>query len=358
MATQSGIYSIKDLLEVRNASAAQFGVDKIQQTLASETAWTNQSVNELLSDLVVPTVNQSEIWGSAVAHTMDEVDELGGSLAKKQLPGITASVPLRRFTQNLSWSQKYFELKSPNELASEYLALRKGYLLEIQKQVKKAIFNNVNYSYVDSLYNGVTLSVKQFCNADGGYTLPDSPGGATFTSSSHDHYPGESSFLPGYVDSLISNVTEHGGNNTRGVKIVCALADVTTVTSASAGFTSLPDANTQLAATQLVSGRTADFSDLENRLLGFWSGGVEVWVKPWAIANYIVCYASGASPKPLLYRQRPQSSLQGWRISAPIADYPLLAENAEAEFGFAAFKRDALAVLYFANATYAVPTIT
>jgi hypothetical protein len=358
MATQSGIYSIKDLLEVRNASAAQFGIDHIQATLASETAWTNQSVNELLADLVQPTVNQSEIWGSAVAVSADEVDELGGSLPKKQLPGITASVPLRRFTQRLGWSQKYFELKSPNQLASEYLALRKGYLLEIQKQIKKAIYNNVNYSYVDSLYNGVTLSVKQFCNADGGYTLPDSPGGATFTSASHDHYAGEASFAPGFVDSLISNVTEHGGNNTRGVKLVCALADVTTVTSASAGFTSLPDANIQTLTTQLVSGRTADFSDLENRLLGFWTGGVEVWVKPWAIANYIVCYASGANPKPLLYRQRPQSSLQGWRIASPYNDYPLIAQNAEFELGFAAFKRDSLAVLYFSNATWANPTIT
>jgi hypothetical protein len=358
MATQSGIYSIKDLLTYRNASAASFGIDKIQQSLASETAWTNQVVNELLADLVQPTTNQSEIWGSAVAHTMDEVDELGGSLPKKQLPGITASVPLRRFTQRLSWSEKYFQLKTPSEIASEYLALKKGYLLEVQKQVKKAIYNNVNYSYVDSLFNGVTLSVKQFCNADGGYVLPDSPGGATFTSSSHDHYPGEASFTPGFIDSLVSTVTEHGGGNTRGLKIVCSLTDVANFTSASAGFTSLPDANIQTLTTQLTSGRTADYSDLENRLLGFWSGNVEVWVKPWAIANYVVCYASGATPKPLLYRQREESALQGWHIAPKISDYPLLAENTESEFGLAAFNRTALAVLYFANATYAVPTIT
>lgn len=72
MAQTNGVLSIKDLLSYRNASAADIGFDNIAATLASETAWTNQIVDEMLADLTVKTTNQIEIWGSAVAHTMDK----------------------------------------------------------------------------------------------------------------------------------------------------------------------------------------------------------------------------------------------------------------------------------------------
>ena len=355
MATTNGVYSIADLLQVKNASAADFGVETINAAIQAETSYTNEYVNQMLSDLIQPTTNQIEVWGGGQAHLMTEIDERGEALPQRQVLGINAAAPLRRFQQKLGWTQKYFELKTPAELAAQYLALRKGYLLEIQRQIKKSIFNNVRADFVDNLYNGVTLTnVYPFLNADS-TVIPDSPAGASFTVSTHDHYDGEGSFTPGFIDALVSDVSEHG--NTRGLKLYTALADVGNFTSASAGFTGLPTGETQTYLTQLVSGQTADFSDLENKLLGYWTGGVEVWVKPWCIANYVVCVATGMGEKALLYRQRPQSSLQGWRIAAPYEEYPMIAEHAEAEFGFSAFNRTMAAVLYFANATYAVPTI-
>lgn len=76
------------------------------------------------------------------------------------------------------------------------------------------------------------------------------------------------------------------------------------------------------------------------------------------IEHYHLCVATEMPEKALLYRQRPQPSLQGWRIAAPYNEYPLVAEYAEAEFGFAVFNRVMGAVLYDGNATYAVPTIS
>jgi hypothetical protein len=356
MSTAPGIYSINDLLLVKNASATEFGVDHIAATVQAETSYTNTYINEMLADLAQPTVKQIEVWGGNSATLMDEVDELGGSLPQKQVVGINAAAPLRRFTQKLGWTQKYFEIATPAEMATEYLALRKGYLLQIQRQVKKAIFNNVRADFVDRLYNGVTLTnVYSFINADS-TTLPDSPAGVSFSGASHDHYDGEATLTHEFIQALVDDVTEHG--NTKGLKLFIALADVEHYMAFDAGFTPLPDEATQTLLTQLVSGKTLNNSDLENRQIGMWSGGIPVFVKPFMIEHYHLCVATGMPEKALLYRQRPQASLQGWRIGSPLKEYPLVADFAEAEFGFAAYNRVMAAVLYDANATYAVPTIT
>lgn len=354
MATTTGNYSISDLLLVKNASAAEFGIDHIQATVQAETSYTNNVVNEMLADLAQPTTNQIEVWGGNSAHLMDEVDEFGLALPKEQSAGINAAAPLKRFTQKLGWTQKYFEIATPAEMATQYLALRKGYLLQIQRQIKKAIFNNVRADFIDRLYNGVTLTnVYPFINADG-TTLPDSPAGVTFDGATHDHYDGEASLTATFVDNLVSDVTEHG--NTKGLKLFISLTDAAAV-SALTGFTALPDEATQTLLTRLVTGQTSKIDDLENRAIGYWKGGIPVHVKPFMIASYLVCVATDMPEKALLYRQRPQPSLQGWRVASPYNDYPLVAEYAEAEFGFAAFNRTMLAVLYTGNATYAVPTI-
>jgi len=356
MATTNGIYSISDLLKVKNASAADFGIETINNTIQAETAYTNNYVNEMLADLAQPTTNQIEVWGGNSAHLMTEVDELGEALPQKQTVGINAAAPLKRFTQKLGWTQKFFELKTPAEIAQQYLALRKGYMLEIQRQIKKSIFNNVRADFVDKLYNNVTLTnVYPFINADS-TTLPDSPAGVTFSGASHDHYIGEGTLTHEFVQALVDTVTEHG--NTKGLKLFIALADVEHYLAFDAGFTSLPDEATQTLLTKLVSGKTKDNNDLENRQIGYWAGGIPVFVKPFMIEHYHLCVATEMPEKALLYRQRPQSSLQGWRIAAPYSEYPMFAEVAEAEFGFSVFNRVMGAVYYDANATYAVPTIT
>jgi hypothetical protein len=308
-----------------------------------------------LANLAQPTVNQIEVWGGNSAHLMTEVDERGEALPQKQAVGINASAPLKRFTQKLGWTQKFFEMKTPAEVAQQYLALRKGYMLEIQRQIKKSLFSNVTVSWTDNLYNGVSLTIYPLINADS-TTLPDSPAGVSFDGSSHDHYIGEATLTHEFVQALVDTVTEHGA--TKGLKLFIALADVSHYLAFDAGFTSLPDGATQTLLTQLVSGKTLDNSDLENRQIGFWSGGIPVFVKPFMIEHYHLCVATGMPEKILLYRQRPQSNLQGWRIAAPYAEYPLVSEFAEAELGFGVFNRVNAAVYYDANATYAVPTIT
>jgi hypothetical protein len=86
--------------------------------------------------------------------------------------------------------------------------------------------------------------------------------------------------------------------------------------------------------------------------------GAEVWVKSWAIDNYPFVWDAADPNKPLAYRQRAQTALQGLRIAAENEDYPLYARFIEAEFGFSVWTRTNGAVHKTDNATWADPTIT
>lgn len=356
MTTKNAIVSIDDLLLVQRASAAEYGVDKIAQTIQSEVNYTNAQVSQMVSEMCTLTTSQIIPWGNQEAHLMTQLTELGQAVPQKMSVGINASVPLKRFGQSLGWTVKAFEIMTPAELANQFLAARQGYLLQVQRQIKKAVFTSASATWTDSLYNGVSLTLYPFANGDS-TTIPTSPAGSTF--SNHNHYNGASAFSPSAVNDLITDVVEHG--NTRNLNIYCSLSDVSNFTSASAGFTALPDERTQTLLTQLVSGQTVDVSDYENKLIGYWNGGggagVPVNVRSWVPQHYYVCMSLGMGEKPLLFRQRPQQSLQGWRINPLYKDSPIYAQEMEAEFGVNAYNRVMAAVLYDQNATYTSPTI-
>jgi hypothetical protein len=100
-----------------------------------------------------------------------------------------------------------------------------------------------------------------------------------------------------------------------------------------------------------------DLGNQYNRLLGYF-GAAEVWVKPWAIADYMFIWDAAAAGKPLKFRQRTATSLQGLRIAAELPLYPLYAKYFEAEYGIGVWTRTNGVAVHFANATYQSPTIS
>jgi hypothetical protein len=361
MAETKGVYSLDDLNAVRDASAASFGLDRVQATLQAQAAYDRAQINQALADLAHPVTTQSLVWGGGGNIAMEEVDEYGRPLPGHLTQGITAQFPLREFKQALGWTADFFERATPADMAAQYIALRKGYTHALQVWLKKSLYAvGGNYSFVDRLTNKVTLAVKCLINADS-TVLPDSPAGATFDGASHDHLDGEASLTAAFVDALILDVTEHG--NTKGLKIYISKTDraaFEALYSAVAGDRFVPLSLPMLSYGSTLSTTVKlETQDTEDVLIGYWKPlMVEVWVKPWAIANYVVCAATGMPEKVLGYRQPAQPGLQGWRIAAQFSDHPLIAEYAKAEFGFGVYNRTMAAVLYFANATYAAPTIT
>ena len=345
MANTAGMYQLSDLLAVRNASSASFGLDLINQTLQMEVAYANKIADEMLSDFCQKMEAQSAVWGGGGSIVMEEMDEFGTPLASHSAPGITAQFPLRLFKQKLGWNREYFKKATPAEVASKFLELRKGYFNALIKGMRRGLYGYGNgvtseYTFVDRLTNGVSLTVKS--PANGGVTVgdvPDSPAGEVFANT-HCHLNFDDTPDADTYQTVIDHLTEHG--NTKGLKCYIARANLAELAGFTTIFTPLSHLKVDVNGTSLAVGTTKDkfdMADFENQLVGYLNGEVEVWVKPWAVAEYILMVATGMPEKVLGYRNP-----EGWRIAAPYDDYPLYAENTEAEFGFGVFNRVMAAV--------------
>jgi len=352
MAQNVGTYDINTLLATRFQSAAEFGLDTIQQVLEADIAAHNAIVQQMVSDLCEITSDRQRKYGSSVSGEMVEVDEFGRAPTQNPVVGDTCGFPLRLFQYSIGWTSKYFEIATPADLAQATLGAESAHLRAIQRELKKAIYLSANYTFNDYLVDKVDLAVKRFVNADGA-RIPNGPNGEVFDGSTHTHYDANASLTATVLTNIINDVIEHGHGGA--VKVVINKADEAAV-RALGGFVAYPDPRVIYRASDTPA-QTLDISRLDNRAIGIF-GGAEVWVKPWAIANYAFVYDSASPNKPLVFRQRTQQTLQGLRIAAELNTFPLLARYMEAEYGIGAWTRTNGAVLYFAGAVYTDPTIT
>lgn len=352
MTQLTGTYDISTLLATRFQSAAEFGLDTIQQVLANDIAAHNTIVTQMVSDMCEPTTDRQRIYGSSTDGDMNEVDEYGAAPTQVNRPGSTVGFPLRLFQFNLGWTAKFMQVATPADLAIGVQSAEKAHLRGIQLQLKRAIFRNTNYTFNDHLIDKVDLGVKRFVNADSA-VIPNGPNGEVFDGVTHDHYQAEASLTAVFLTAIIDNVIEHGHGNS--VRVAINKADEAAV-RALTGFVAYPDPRI-IYRNSDTPGQTLDISRLDNRAIGIFAGS-EVWVKSWAIDNYPFVWDAGDPNKPLAFRQRAQTALQGLRIAAENDDYPLQARFMEAEFGIGVWTRTNGAVLKTDNATWSDPTIT
>lgn len=350
----TGTHDISTLLAARFQSAADFGMDTITQILNADVAAHNVIVNDLLGGLCDYTTDRQRKYGTSTSGAMVEVDEYGRAPTQIDKPGATVGFPLRLFQYPLGWTRKWLETHTPADMAIATQTAQKAHLQMLQREIKRALFLSSNYTFNDFLVDKIDLSVKRLVNADSA-NIPDGPNGETYDGSSHTHYLARAggSLAASDVTSAINTVVEHGHGNM--VKIAISRTDETTWRALS-GFTAYQDPRLVFRATDTAS-QTLDITRLDNRAIGI-LGAAEVWVKPWGIANYAAIWDSASPEKPLAFRQRAQTSLQGLRIVAEIDTFPLHAQYMEAEFGLGVWARTNGAILYWGNTSYADPTIS
>ncbi len=352
MATSVGTLDINALLATKFTTAAEYGLDTIQTILNADLAAHNAIVQEMVSDLCEPTTDRQRIYGTSINGEMIEVDEYGRAPTQKALPGETCGFPLRLFQYAIGWTDKWFETATPADMAVAVLAAEKAHLKAVQREIKKALFLSANYTYVDYLIDKVSLACKRLVNADSA-AIPEGPSGEAFDGAAHTHYNAEAALTAANLLLNASDVVEHGHGSS--IKVAISATNEAAV-RALAGFTAYVDPRMVYRATD-TPGQVLDISRMDNRAIGLF-GVAEVWVKPWAIANYAFAWDAGDPRKPLAFRQRTQQSLQGLRVAAENRAFPLLARYMEAEYGIAVWTRTNGAVHYFAGGAYVDPTIT
>jgi hypothetical protein len=354
MAPNTGTYDISTLLKARFQSVAQFGMDTVQQVLAADIAAHNAIVQQLIQDLTSMSTDRQRIYGTSADGDMIEVDEYGRAPTQVARPGSTTGYPLRLFQYPIGWTEKWLQIKTPADMAMATQSAEKAHLRAIQREIKRAIYGSANFTWRDHLIDNVDLNVKRFVNADGA-GIAQGPNGETFDGATHTHYLASATLTAAALISAVQTVVEHGFGTKPEINI--NRADEAAV-RALTGFVPYVDPRIVYHNyTVDAPGTPLDISRLDNRAIGIFNAA-EVWVKPWALANYAFVYDDMNPQKPLVFRQRTQQTLQGLRIAATIEAYPLTAQYMEAEFGLGVWTRTNGAVLEFDNAVYQNPVIS
>lgn len=356
--TTNGIYRLDDLLSYTFTPASEFGIENIVKTIQDRLAYLNGEVNNMMGLLAEKTTDRKRVWGSETTNTMVEVmDDLGSANSRVTSPGVEVDFPLRKFSVKSGWTREWIRRATVAEVAKKFLEAQNGYLTRMIDEIKFSIFNDDNYTYADWLVDNTNLSVKAFLNNDGS-AVPAAPDGTTFLTT-HQHYTGTSGASLAYtdIDTLISNVREHGN---RGLALFVNAADVSVLVGlASTKFTAVT--HSVVAVPGRTSGTIALDDpanyDLNDRLAGFWDG-VPVYTKPWCVDNYIVCAALGADEKPLVYRVDEVTGNQGLIAELDYGIHPVNLKEYVAFYGLGAWNRASLAVLDTATqTTYTEPTL-
>lgn len=363
MAQHTGSLDINTLLDVENQSVLDYGIENVQRAIAAELQAHNTQMVEMISALAMVTTDRADTYGGSTGGELQEVNEYSRAPTQKVSGNPKVHYPLRKYQFNLGWTYNWFRLHSPYDMARAVLNAQMAHRKGVVREIKKAFFLSSNFTFRDFLVDNYDLPVKRLVNADSAI-IPAGPNGEVFDGSSHTHYDAidwssaTAQQKEDAVKALVNDVIEHG-HGERPI-VVIARGDESNIDDI-ADFEPYKPVQI-IPGTQNDHARgTLQTGNLYNRAIGVLkSSGAEVWVKPWGIANYLLCTDLGteSGEKPLAFRQREQSAAQGLQIVAMIEAHPLTAEYMEAEFGFGAKTRTNGAVLYIGGGTYTDPTIS
>jgi hypothetical protein len=282
---------------------------------------------------------------------MVEVDEFGRAPTQKVKGGQTVGFPLRQYQFNLGWTRKYLQNATPAELVDQETKAKQAHMIQLARQVKRAAYLSANYTFNDFLVDKIDLSIKRFVNADSA-GIPDGPNGEIYDGSTHSHYDAIAGITAAALKAAIRDVVEHGN----GGKVICCIniVDEDTI-RALTGFKDYVDPRVTLSANAREATSRLDITRLDNRAIGIFDSA-EIWIKPWALANYVFTFDSTTGNKPLALRTR-NGTTPALTIAAELDTFPLYAQFMESEFGMGVWTRTNGHVLYFGGGAYVDPTI-
>lgn len=352
MALNTGTYTMADLQAVTNQTVAAFGPDAVAASLDRELAIHNGLITEAIRTSAEITADPLRRTGITGSGEMIVANDTSRAPTQKVGQGGTVGFPMDLMQIAVGWTQRYLNKATVSEVATAQANIQAAHARAVMRQMKRALYNPTNLDTTDyTQRNPIALPVKRFYNADG-WSIPSGPNGEAFTGGSHTHYIGSASLTAAALLSAVTTVVEHtaGGR----VQVYINAADEAAV-SALAGFKAYPDPRQVVGNTDGTNLQRLDLNNPGNRAIGTF-GVAEVWVKPWAVANYAAVLDIGAPEKPLVLRTENGQQPTLVRVAENNA-FPLIAQFYESVFGFGALNRGAGAVLYFASGTYAAPTI-
>jgi hypothetical protein len=350
---RTGTNDIQSLLANNTSlqSIAGFGLDNLADIITQDLDAWNATINDAVGEIAEVSTDRLRASGNPEGMVMYEVDEYGRAPDQKITAGYNLGFPLRKRQIAIGWTREWFRMHTVRDMLLATQAAEKAHRLMLYRDLRRSLYLSANYTFTD-LYQApsVTLPVKRLLNADS-LGIPTGPNSEFFDPATHTHYLGSATLTAAALLSTVNTVLEH--RITAGIRIVIAQTDRAAV-EALAGYKAYPDPRVQFMNTD-QNRQTIDLTRMNNLAIGTF-GAAEVWVKPWAIANYALAYDADG-PKPVVFRQL-EGNLAGLQIEADNDAFPLHSQFMGAKYGFGVWTRWAAAILNFSNASYTDPVIT
>jgi hypothetical protein len=355
-----GTLTTYDLLETRFQYANEKIADldpqalgvAVQQYLDAH----NGIMREVVGDLAQFTTARDGMYGTGDAGTMDEVDEMGTAPPQKVAVGSVVGYPLRRFERAWQGSKKWLARATVGELMVQLNGMRTADRINIVRQVKRAFFLPVNYTWEDTLVDHRTnppIAVKALANADS-MPIPPGPNGEYHDPATHTHYLATATLTAGDVVALKETVLEHYAAGNFVIKI--ARAQEATIRGMTSNFVATQPVGVTGPTTDASLVGTLPMVPLGNRRIGEFDG-VPVDVSPWVPSGYLVCYIRGVASV-LRFRTEANVAAAGdLQLDAEETIHPLRADTYSREFGVGVHERTGAAVLFTGGGTYVAPAI-
>lgn len=344
---------------------ADIDEDRIWDNLEGYIAAHNMLFMKVMEVVAEVTTDRVRRYGDVQTSNMQELDEFGQPSAQKSdVNGYNVGFPLRRFGEALQWTRDYFENLTVDEFEKLVNAMTNADEQMLYREIRRALYYPTNVTFTDwQVQPKQDLPVKRLINADG-TVLPVNPvTAASFDGSTHTHYLGVTTGnAPTQAEavSFVEHIEEHFGEGE--IVVYVNKAEVSDILGFS-DFKPYIDARLINQTTAIVA-RAENVLNVMNsydRPFGILHNtGAEFHVKPWIPAGYWFGYVRSPNiAPPLVLRQHPRPSLQGFRLVANDVNYPLYAREYEHRFGVGVWNRVNGAVLDVStgSGTYTAPTI-
>lgn len=364
MAAKYGSLGLLDTLAtIDNATVLDYGEDRLYEHIRDYVEVHNRLVADMGADFVEPTTQRvNRLGADAVTMEMIEVDEYGTADTQKvAVTGYDIGWPLRAYQVAVGWTRRYFETKTPADIAKDMVGVVDADINNYRRQILRALYRATNYNFIDRLTDSVTLPVKALINADGS-PIPMDSFGNTFDGSTHTHLVGRAggSVAASDITALVDNLVEHelGGV----VRLYINRAQEATVRGFTANFDTFQapmiTPGPGSTADVVQGGRVEDLYAIDDRPIGIWDGFVEVWTKPWIPASYITAaVVGGRGGNVIRRRQRGMQNFGNLQLLFQDENHPMRGQWWEREFGMGVWNRFAAAHLYIGGTSYVQPTI-
>jgi hypothetical protein len=354
-----GTLSTLDSLAATQQSIAAYDEDRAWDQISVALEAHNRHMAEMVASLVEVTTDRQRRYGSAASKTMQELDQFGQPQVQKVTAGVTVGFPLRLYGDALQWTRKFLQTPgSAAQIAAEITAMMDADRRNVIYQIKRALFNPINYTFDDVLVDNVQLPVKRLVNADSA-DIPLGPNGETFNGASHTHYlyTAGTALVAGDLTGLVDTVLEH--HNTGVIRVYINQAQETAVRQLG-GFSAILDARLLVGpgVTTTYGRGDLDVMNPYDRAIGYY-GAAEIWVKPWVPSGYLLAVAEDIGMSALAMRVR--DGFGQLQLIYEDESHPLRARSYEREFGVGVWTRTAAAVLFIdagGAGSYIAPSLT